>query len=455
MYSLNYFQAVRAQLAQKEKLETMIPELEQEIADIRFLWRLMSIPGTKVESNNTKPGRGVAITVDSRKAKSDNDTEGAEDIRDKTDGAVADGNEKDEKEVVYLNQCGIKLIIPKSLRRQAENTVPATDFVESRKEETEESDTSDVICRLQSHRREVKKRETTLSRDNAKAQRTESAKSDIQSLSVTPPTNKRKFEDSDVQLCYARKKLLKRDHGESNIACSAGNTNVQSDFVVVPAKVNQQIMPAFEILDGLFNPVNMHNDLNKRLRTLLLCKVNASKSHPDQANMESNRDRSETFPAIFTCNTFPNETVVNTSTSTGVDKPVILAVPTVVSNDSDKINAHEEKSCDVREITCPETSGMKLRTLVAGSLENMELEEVSSADNIGYNFRSADENVPHSLSSSQSSNAQADEFEGYEEMKPDQPIMSVEGVADDTSDSDSDIEVIELEDRKLVIDLTD
>ena len=435
----------------------MIPELEQEIADIRYLWRLISIPGTKVESNNTKPGRGVAITVDSRKAKSDNDAEGVEDIHDKTDCAVADGNENDEKEVVYLNQCGIKLIIPKSLRRQAGSPVPATDIVESRKEQTEESDTADVISRLQALRREVKKHETTVSRDHATAQRTESGKSDIQPLSVIPTTKKRKFEESDVQLCYARKKLLERDPGESNISCSDSDTNVQSDsdFIVVPAKVNQKIMPAFEILDGVFNPVNMHNDLNTRLRSLLLCKVNASKSHPDKANMESHRDRSETFPAIFTCNTFPNETVVNTLTSTGIDKPVILAVPTVVTNNSEETNEHEEKSRDDREVTWSETSGMKLRTLVAGSLGNVELEEVSSVDNIGYNFRSADENVPHSLSSSQSSNAQADEFEGYEEMKPDQPIMSVEGVADDTSDSDSDIEVIELEDRKLVIDLTD
>ena len=443
---------MQEQLERREKLVTAIPALEKEIADIRYLWRLISIPGTKVESSSTKPDNGVAITVDSGKTKFDKDDKV---LYDRIDGAAVDGDDNgDEKEEVLLNHCGLRLIIPKSLRRKAEETdkAPATDFLLSLKKEAEKSDITPVTGTLQSSKRGAGESGEALSSVYPMAQRTEAEKSDLKPSHVIPMASKRKTEESDKAPCIVSPKLLKSEAEESYISSDTDEPNDQSPCVGVPAKVNGEIIPSFEIIDSAAKRPEVTHNLNNRLKELLLGKITSGNLHRDKTKVEDRPDRKETNSATNTY-TFVIEA------SSGKYKTISHNVPTVVTNDLDENDAKREKSRDGCESAWSETSGMKLRTLVsAGLSENMELEEMSSVDNFGYNFRSADENAPHSLSSSQSSNSQDTEYEGYEEMKPGEPIeLSAYDLANDVdaSDSDSDVEVIELKERKLIIDLTD
>lgn len=435
-FYLTLDRAVQEQLDRKKKLVTAIPELEKEISDIRYLWRLISIPGTKVEASSTEPDKNVAITVGTGKTKLD---KGDKHLNDKIKGSVVDSEDNgDEKEMVYLRRCGIMLIIPKSLRKKAEefDKAPATGFLLPLKKDAEES----VIELASLH-------PITL---GTKAEKSDMGVIGTSSAGISM-VQKRRIEESATASSLVSAKLLKSEPEETDIAPATHDTNVQSACVSVSAKGNEETIPSFEVILSTAKRPEVTHNMNNRLKELLQSKITTGHLHRDKTKVESSLNRIETSAA-----TNPYTFVIETHSEEY--RTFSHNIPTVVTDDLDETDAKMEKALGACKTAWSETAGMKLRTLVSGLSENVELEEVSSVDNVGYNFRSVDENAPHSLSSSQSSNSQDTEYDGYEEMKPDQPIeLSTHYLTNDvdTSDSDSDVELIELEERKLVIDLTD
>lgn len=389
-----YNKDMREQLRRRQELVTAIPELEKEIADIRYLWRLISIPGTTVESSKSEPDKGVAITVDSEKAKVDIAAKECA----KFGGKVVDDDNGEEKDEVILKRCGIRLIIPKSLKRK-----------EADSESEASSDDKGSIWSDNDSISEILKKKMI---------------SSFESTHGTVSSSGLAFSEGTNKGMFLKELLLSK--------ITAGSLHrVKREMENIPTDSKDDIL--------LFDGTQVSSNLTQDTETKPFSRT---------------KPRTSTKPHTAT-NTYtsPYETVIETSS--GKERTVILGIPTVVNDVDDDDDENSEKSCDGCETLWSETSGMKLRTLVTSMPENMELEEVSSVDNFSFNFRSGDENAPHSLSSSQSSNLQVAEYEGYEEMKPEQPILaSAYSLADDSNDSDSDIELIELEEPKLVIDLT-
>lgn len=100
------------QLEKRNELLASIPELEQEIADIKYLWRLLSIPGSTTDSSNTDFKKRVSIVLESGNTKSSIGTRGV------CDKIGASDQQSNDQDVVILKRSGIKLIIPKEWRRR-------------------------------------------------------------------------------------------------------------------------------------------------------------------------------------------------------------------------------------------------------------------------------------------------------------------------------------------------
>lgn len=110
----------------KEKLTTNISEIEEEIADIKYMWRLLSIPGTVIVSSRSDTKRGVTVMLDSAKPNKGEKTNAKanteEEMSLQNDDIMSRVNQGEIPTVKCLQHCGLTLIAPAALLGQKKRT---------------------------------------------------------------------------------------------------------------------------------------------------------------------------------------------------------------------------------------------------------------------------------------------------------------------------------------------
>lgn len=108
----------------KDNLTTKISEIEKEIADIKYLWRLVSIPGTAIISSRSDTKRGVTIMLDSAKQNKEEKTNAnsEEEMSLQNDEIMSRVNRGETPTMKYLQHCGLTLIAPAALLGQKKKT---------------------------------------------------------------------------------------------------------------------------------------------------------------------------------------------------------------------------------------------------------------------------------------------------------------------------------------------